>query len=214
MSENHRAKKPTKYSLLAWPSIHIGSQMARRGDLACILVRQAEHRREVPLCRLGDEELDAFPFWTIFSSPHLSHFHASACFLLRQSTDWALWHLTKYPVCGLKGQFLSAWQSTQPFLLPGSLNLNLQRTQSWLRDTYIWGENLRRRLHGRQGYDGRMPLPPLRLVILKTNFLNEMSQAFHFLSPSFVFSFSFLLSFCVRIYSYKGLALGITKVTS
>lgn len=40
------------------------------------------------------------------------------------------------------------------------------------------------------------------------------SQVFHFLISSPYFFFSAFLSICVFIYSYQGLALGITKLTS
>ena len=50
--------------------------------------------------------------------------------------------------------------------------------------------------------------------VLETNFLNEIRSGFSFPFSLRLFFFPAFLSFCILIYSYKGLALGITKVTS
>lgn len=136
-----------------------------------------------------------------------------ACSLLRAKC-WLFCTLQSIQFCGLKGQFLSAWQSPQkPFSPRIAEPQPTRNTKVWLRGTHIWGE-----ISWVFARQARLPVARMPLLhtkgVLKTNFLNEIRSGFSFPFSLRLFSFPAFLSFWVRIYSYKGLALGITKVTS
>lgn len=152
--ENHRGESQQNTASLGRDHpIHIGSQMARRGDLGVHLVRRGQSIAwGVPCAAWEDEELDAFPFLTVLSSPHcLGHFHANCVFSLLRAKCWTVPKiLQSIQFCGLKGQFLFCLTKyTKTFLSQDHWNLNLQGTlKVWPRGTYIWGESPGR-LHGR-----------------------------------------------------------------